>query len=180
MIKQVNKKRKGFTLVELIVVIAILLILAVAAVGAYSGFELQARKASLKSDASAVVTALNDLNSFALTKITGANIIGSGSTANQFTKAWASTAAANNYALFMQIPGSNSISNAAVDAGVQMSTMNANHIQNMGSAASGNLIYYTSASSGSYGIIHFWAVNDAYIEPLAANSFSNVWSAAGK
>ena len=55
--KRLMKNKKGFTLVELVVVIAILAILAGVATGATIGILKNARKNTLKTDASTVVTA---------------------------------------------------------------------------------------------------------------------------
>lgn len=57
-----NKLRKGFTLVELIVVIGVLAILAVGAVLAFRGVQDNARRASLRDDARRVITILNSIN----------------------------------------------------------------------------------------------------------------------
>jgi prepilin-type N-terminal cleavage/methylation domain-containing protein len=74
-----SKKRKGFTLVELIVVVAILLILAVLAVMAYSNITASARRASFRYDANSIVRALNMYNGLApaanrVTSLTGGTI----------------------------------------------------------------------------------------------------------
>lgn len=58
-----NKKRKGFTLVELIVVMAVLLVLSVLAVLAYSNIQENFRDAARSSDAMAVARSLNTYNS---------------------------------------------------------------------------------------------------------------------
>ena len=57
--KRIIKNKKGFTLVELVVVIAILAILAGAATGATIGILKNARKNTLRTDASTVVTQWN-------------------------------------------------------------------------------------------------------------------------
>ena len=62
MLKHLQKKKKGFTLVELIVVVSVLLILAVLAVVAYSNITDSARQAALRSDASTLAGALNNYN----------------------------------------------------------------------------------------------------------------------
>jgi prepilin-type N-terminal cleavage/methylation domain-containing protein len=58
-----SKKKKGFTLVELIVVIGILLALAVLATVGYGSLADQAKRAALRSDAVTVAKALNTFNS---------------------------------------------------------------------------------------------------------------------
>ena len=60
-----NKKRKGFTLVELVVVIAILLALGVGAVMALGGMADTAERAALTSDANTAVRSLNLFNTLA-------------------------------------------------------------------------------------------------------------------
>ena len=60
-----QKSNKGFTLVELIVVITILLILSVLATSAFSGVMGQAREASHRADAAALVRQINMFNSLA-------------------------------------------------------------------------------------------------------------------
>ena len=57
-----NKNRKGFTLVELIVVIAVLALLAVGAVIAFQGIQANARRSILSADTNALVSALNAAN----------------------------------------------------------------------------------------------------------------------
>jgi prepilin-type N-terminal cleavage/methylation domain-containing protein len=60
-----NKKNKGFTLVELIVVIAVLLILAVLAVVAFQGITQAAAQAAAQADARSLAQTLNTFNSLA-------------------------------------------------------------------------------------------------------------------
>ena len=57
------KSKKGFTLVELIVVIGILLVLTVLAAVAFSGLSAQAQQAARRSDARTVAQSLNIYNS---------------------------------------------------------------------------------------------------------------------
>ena len=64
-----NKRKKGFTLVELIVVIAILALLAVGAVFAFNGIQRNAQRATFSADATALARALNNYNSLAATPI---------------------------------------------------------------------------------------------------------------
>jgi type IV pilus assembly protein PilA len=63
-----NKKKKGFTLVELIVVIGILLVLSVLATVAYNNLAAQAEIAGLRSDAATLARALNVYNSLITNK----------------------------------------------------------------------------------------------------------------
>ena len=58
-----NKKRKGFTLVELIVVMAVLLVLSVLAVMAYSDIQETFRRSARVSDAGAIARSINTYNS---------------------------------------------------------------------------------------------------------------------
>jgi prepilin-type N-terminal cleavage/methylation domain-containing protein len=58
-----SKKKKGFTLVELIVVIGILLVLAVLATVGYGNLSDTARRAALRADAVTLTRALNVFNS---------------------------------------------------------------------------------------------------------------------
>ncbi|CAM2832095.1 prepilin-type N-terminal cleavage/methylation domain-containing protein [Hathewaya histolytica] len=57
-LKKLKSKKKGFTLIELIVVIAILGILAAILLPRFSGFTDSAREKAAKSEAKAVYTAL--------------------------------------------------------------------------------------------------------------------------
>jgi len=56
MIKLFTKKRKGFTLIELIVVIAILGILAAIAIPRFGGFNEKAKQQAMEADARTVMT----------------------------------------------------------------------------------------------------------------------------
>jgi prepilin-type N-terminal cleavage/methylation domain-containing protein len=74
-----NKKRKGFTLVELIVVIAIMLVLAVVAGVAIGGIIASANTASARSDATILAQSLNNFNALVTapaTRVT--NLTGTG------------------------------------------------------------------------------------------------------
>jgi prepilin-type N-terminal cleavage/methylation domain-containing protein len=59
------KKRKGFTLVELIVVIGILLILGMLAAVAYGSITREARRSALRTDVRTLASALNIYNAAA-------------------------------------------------------------------------------------------------------------------
>jgi type IV pilus assembly protein PilA len=61
--RQQSKKRKGFTLVELIIIIAILAILAVAAIIAYGNIQDNARTSLNRANAATIVRAVNTYNS---------------------------------------------------------------------------------------------------------------------
>lgn len=63
--KTLNKKRKGFTLVELIAVIAILAVLSVGAITGYSNVRAGAEKAVNKSNAAVIANTLNTYNMLA-------------------------------------------------------------------------------------------------------------------
>jgi len=73
MVTTLNKKSRGFTLVELITVIGLLAILAVLAVMSFQNINDNAQRAVITSDAGAVARALNSWNSVAHTghRITG-------------------------------------------------------------------------------------------------------------
>lgn len=66
--KNINKKRFGFTLVELLVVIAIISILTIISLASYTSAQIKARDAGRKSDLDAVSKSLmlyyNDTGSF--------------------------------------------------------------------------------------------------------------------
>jgi prepilin-type N-terminal cleavage/methylation domain-containing protein len=59
-----NKQKlyKGFSLVELIIVIAVLALLAVGSVAAFVGIQANARRSMINTNASALVSALNNYN----------------------------------------------------------------------------------------------------------------------
>jgi prepilin-type N-terminal cleavage/methylation domain-containing protein len=61
--KTLRKNKKGFTLIELIIVIAILAILAAIAIPNFIGLTDQARDAKAVGNANAIVTAINANNS---------------------------------------------------------------------------------------------------------------------
>lgn len=65
--KTQNKNRKGFTLVELVVVIAILAVLSVGAITGYSNVRDGADEAVAKANASVIVNSLNTFNTLAHT-----------------------------------------------------------------------------------------------------------------
>jgi len=56
------KSKKGFTIVELIIVIAVLAVLSVIAVVAYSGFQQSSRQSLMRTEASSLAAALNNFN----------------------------------------------------------------------------------------------------------------------
>ena len=60
--KGLRKNKKGFTLVELIIVIAILAILAAVAVPSFLGLQDEAKKGRATGNATAIVTAINAYN----------------------------------------------------------------------------------------------------------------------
>jgi len=64
-----NKSKKGFTLVELIIVIAILAILAVAAIAGYINLSASAEEAVIQSNAGAVSRAITNYNHIATDKV---------------------------------------------------------------------------------------------------------------
>jgi prepilin-type N-terminal cleavage/methylation domain-containing protein len=66
MMNATNKKRKGFSLVELIVVISIMLVLSVLAVVAFTNISDSAREAAERADANAVARSLNTFNTLAI------------------------------------------------------------------------------------------------------------------
>ncbi|MCL2014261.1 MAG: prepilin-type N-terminal cleavage/methylation domain-containing protein [Oscillospiraceae bacterium] len=68
--KMLSKKRKGFSLVELIIVIAIIAILSVVAVIAYANLQADAKDAILMSEASFMSRTLNTFNSLTGTPLT--------------------------------------------------------------------------------------------------------------
>lgn len=68
-----NKKSKGFTLVELIVVIGVLAILAVAAVVGFQGIQANARRATLSAEANMTASVLNNFNAVATAPVAGEN-----------------------------------------------------------------------------------------------------------
>ncbi len=70
MFKKRNKKRKGFSLIELIVVIGILAVLTVVAVANYGNLTTQARNASLHADATIISRSLNIYNAMSPSDIT--------------------------------------------------------------------------------------------------------------
>jgi type IV pilus assembly protein PilA len=74
MIKLFTKKRKGFTLIELIVVIAILAILAAIAIPRFAGTQDKAKLSADRATARTIVSALNMAIAADDAKISGTNI----------------------------------------------------------------------------------------------------------
>ena len=65
MLKKINKNKKGFTLIELIVVIAILLLISVLAVVGFGNIIDNARESAERADAARLAGQLNNFNTFA-------------------------------------------------------------------------------------------------------------------
>ena len=109
--KKIKKHRsKGFTLVELIVVIAILAVLAVGAVIAYGNIAGTAQIAAARSDATAVVTALNTARAL-------------GAATPNITDGVSAIATARNLPVAHNIPGL-----GAFDLRVHLSNANDTHL----------------------------------------------------
>jgi len=106
-----NKNRKGFTLVELIVVIAVLALLAVGAVIAFQGIQANARRSVLSADTNALVNALNAYNATASAR--GVQLMANtppamvaGGTAGTFS----SGAAGGGWQIVLGVPAANGLS----------------------------------------------------------------------
>jgi prepilin-type N-terminal cleavage/methylation domain-containing protein len=165
MLKNASKKRKGFTLVELIVVIAILLILSVAAVAAYSGFELSARKASLKSDASAFVSMMNTLNSSAITPIKAiTNAVDADGGVQKKT-----APDKVNALYFFFLPANKSTLGLPQELSLQIPLINDKHFK---TDLSGVVKFAEQSRSTDTGKLVYWYVNEEYISKLKASDFS--------
>ena len=67
MLKKINKNKKGFTLIELIVVIAILLLISVLAVVGFGNIIDNARDSAMRADAARLAGQVNNFNTFAAT-----------------------------------------------------------------------------------------------------------------
>lgn len=74
MFKYLRKNKKGFTLIELIVVVAILAILAAIAVPMIIGYADEARTAALQANAKMIAQSLNTANALAGTDTEPANL----------------------------------------------------------------------------------------------------------